>query len=131
MISILVVCLFGENKCIYSCQQDKDERKNDIDRILSGQILKQCPFAQNSRSMSGKSLESNLNSTNLQSKQGTTTDYGAGLLNSGLWLTTVMFLSIATCFAFISAVFSLTNVTFHSVEPLLRYLINEINSNFD
>lgn len=42
------------------------------------------------------------------------------VIDPGLWLTTIIFLSVTAAFSLFSAVMALVNIAFNPVEPVLR-----------
>ncbi len=47
-------------------------------------------------------------------------DVADEVIDPGLWLTTVIFLSVTAAFSLFSAVMALVNIAFNPIEPVLR-----------
>lgn len=104
---LTVICLYEHSVCAYSCQKEEALRETELHALMDGTKPPECPLA------TGRSLriaardDSNERETPEQE-----------FINAGLWLSTVIFLGIATAFAGASASFSIINVLFNPVEPV-------------
>lgn len=108
---LTVICLYEHNVCVYSCQKEEAMREKEVLALLNGEEPAECPIS-NSRSLgkiTGKALKSSISDRAAASKD--------EFINAGLWLSTVIFLGIATAFAGASASFAIINVLFNPVEP--------------
>jgi len=130
-----VVCLFEENKCIFSCQATVEERENEIRNLLNDEVLSDCPRVQTKHITFNEEREylndelykqnttlasNHLAVSPINNGVKITSFVGQKMLNAGLWVATLIFLSIAILFSFISGVFSLVNIILNPVEPMLR-----------
>lgn len=104
---LTVICLYEHNVCAYSCQKDEALREAELHAMMAGEKPVECPLA------SGRLLQTE--TTSGTSGRATSQDE---FINAGLWLTTVIFLGLATAFAGASASFSIINVLFNPVEPV-------------
>lgn len=100
---ISVICDYGANKCMFSCHQDKDEMKDDLNNILNGKETKFCNdvFKIPSSYMSNRTADLE----HLKSESSSEI-----LLNAALFLAVDITLSLSILFAVLSAVSSLLNV---------------------
>lgn len=103
---LTLICLYEHNVCAYSCQKEEALRETELHALMAGQTPPECPLA------TGRSLAV----TNPATSKGAVPL--EEFINAGLWLTTVIFLGVATAFAGASASFSIINVLFNPVEPV-------------
>ncbi|XP_058840204.1 uncharacterized protein LOC131695725 [Topomyia yanbarensis] len=106
---LTVICLYEQNACVYSCQKEEQKRESELLDMMYGRTPPECPPVI-SRATPTTST-SNVSGT---SKAASKDDF----INAGLWLTTVIFLGIATAFAGAAVSFSIINVLFNPVEPI-------------
>lgn len=107
---LTAICLYEHNVCAYSCQKEETLREAEIHSIMNGEKPPACPLPR-----SASFIAEGGSSRASDSSEELSTD---GFINAGLWLTTVIFLGIATAFAGLSASFSIINVLFNPVEPI-------------
>lgn len=131
---LTLTCLYDENACIYSCQTAKDLRENEITRILAGDQLYNCPnIPRNLEQRTTRNYTPRNFSRSAQTLQ-RQNDFNAAdeVIDPGLWLTTIIFLSVAVLFSLFSAVMALVNIAFNPIEPVLSvfglYIWNGIAS---
>lgn len=108
---LVVICLYEHNICAYSCQTDEDMREREVHEIMNGRKPPACPV------IYSKAFKSEVATS--QPDNYRQSEFTDAFINAGLWLTTVIFLGIATAFAGLSASFSIINVLFNPVEPIL------------
>lgn len=110
---------------MYSCQDTAELREDELRRCLNDQPLLPCPT---SRSMSASNsgaveIPPHVTVTYFNRTEGNAIDNE--FMDPGLWLTTLISISVTIVFAFISAVFAIINIVFNPIEPILRYFIEE------
>lgn len=103
---LTLICLYEHNVCAYSCQKEESQRETELLAMLAGEKPEECPLA------TGRIIQPTVPT---KSDRETPREE---FINAGLWLTTVIFLGIATAFAGASASFSIINVLFNPVEPV-------------
>lgn len=133
---LTITCLYERNACIYSCQTSQDLREDELRRLLAGTGLYACPNAPRSLE---RQIQTTPNYTPANYSALTSLHRQSGMFNAanevidpGLWLTTLIFLSVAALFSLLSAVMALVNTVFNPVEPILSvfglYIWNGIAS---
>lgn len=106
---LTVICLYEHNVCMYSCQKEEAKRESEALALLDGKKPEECPISSAKIHQSTNQVKA-ITSGRAASKE--------DFINAGLWLTTVIFLGIATAFAGASASFAIINVLFNPVEPV-------------
>lgn len=96
-----VICDYGANKCMFSCQQTNEKRDEDLRDILNNKSPKDCAGTSAKSSNFRLSKRDNNSFTNV-------------FINGGLILSVYIMMSFSLVFAIISAIFSLTNIWFSS-----------------
>lgn len=101
--------MYEHNVCVYSCQKEEVKREAEVLALLAGEKPEECPIS------NAKTLRSRTGfETSIYERAATSKDE---FINAGLWLSTVIFLGIATALAGASASFAIINVLFNPVEP--------------
>uniref|UniRef100_A0A182NN54 Claudin n=1 Tax=Anopheles dirus TaxID=7168 RepID=A0A182NN54_9DIPT len=112
---LTLTCLYREYVCAFSCQQDEEGRSDEILKLLKGLPPTDCPVRASkmlaSTDVSGIATSSLSRQTKVASDR-------SNFINTGLWVSAVVFIGIAISFAAISASFSIINVLFNPVEPI-------------
>lgn len=120
-----VVCLFDEQACMYSCQQTAAAREDELRRVLQRTTLLDCP-TYTARQTKAISYAKFLNGTEnaaaipLNIAQRADTPTADQVLDAGVYVSTLVFLSAALAFSVISALMALLNILFNPVAPILR-----------
>ncbi|XP_053681845.1 uncharacterized protein LOC128732588 [Sabethes cyaneus] len=108
---LTVICLYEHNVCVYSCQKEEAKRETELLDMMNGRTPTECPLANTKTISATKSADIVMaNSSKVALKD--------EFINAGLWVTTVIFLALATAFSGGSASFSIINVLFNPVEPI-------------
>lgn len=107
LFNFLVVCKFDSNKCYYSCQQSSSKRNEEFDAFLKGETFEQCPQVTAKQTVQNYDVQV----YEEESPIGT-------FLSAGLWLTTVIFMSLSCVLALISGFFSMINIIFNPYRML-------------
>lgn len=102
------MCKFDSNKCYYSCHQSETKRNEEFDALLNKRTYsEQC---------SPITPKKTARVFDVQVYEGEET---IGMfLSAGLWLTTVIFMSLSCILALISAFFSMINIIFNPYRML-------------
>lgn len=103
--SFLVVCKVENNKCYYSCQQSSTDRDKEFEALLNGDSFKQC--SPSPKQTAGFDVQ-------VEREERTIGQF----LSAGLWLTTVIFMSLSCVLALISGLFSMINIIFNPYRML-------------
>ncbi|XP_049548515.1 uncharacterized protein LOC125959690 [Anopheles darlingi] len=112
---LTLTCLYSEYVCAYSCQDSEESRTEEVLLLLQGLRPADCPL-RSSRKVSA----ANINQLISSGPSGKANGHDrAEFINTGLWVSTVVFTGIAAGFAGISVSFSIINVLFNPVEPIL------------
>uniref|UniRef100_A0A182PST1 Uncharacterized protein n=1 Tax=Anopheles epiroticus TaxID=199890 RepID=A0A182PST1_9DIPT len=112
---LTITCLYHEYVCAFSCQQDEEGRTDEVLKLLKGLRPADCPI----RSPKVLSLIDAPSTNTLPlNRQSSVTFDRSNFINTGLWVSTVVFIGIATSFSAVSASFSIINVLFNPVEPV-------------
>ncbi|XP_061397657.1 uncharacterized protein LOC133333362 [Musca vetustissima] len=118
--SLTVVCDFGKNLCMYSCQQDPYRRQMELKRVINGEDLDPC---EQSKQYSLKDVvkstdqhRQHLNHT-LISKRTLT---NAPCVPSSIHLCSILFLGLALVFSLMAVICSCINLKFHPVERIFN-----------
>jgi len=129
---LTMTCLYEENACFYSCQATPALREDELRRILAGASLLSCPIASRSGEIK---ISSNFTQTNysvptfLRQYSGNVYD---DVIDPGLWLTTIIFLSVTAAFSIFSALMALLNIVYNPIQPIFSvfglYIWNGIAS---
>lgn len=109
---LTVICLYEHNVCVYSCQKEEAKRESEVLALLAGEKPAECPIS-STKTQSNRVIDEEVKQ--FSSAKAVSRD---SFINAGLWLTTVLFLAVATAFAGASASFSIINVLFNPVEPI-------------
>jgi len=129
---LTITCLYEENACIYSCQGTHESRVDELRRILEGKTLLTCPIAPRSAKIkiSSNYTQTQLIAPNLLRQY--SGNIAEDVIDPGLWLTTIIFLSVTAAFSLFSAIMALVNTLFNPIEPILSvfglYIWNGIAS---
>lgn len=120
---LTISCNYGKNKCLYSCQRTSESRAEEFERLLNDVALAPCPESMRRSVTSRFNEQVNATTTNTSSAMNmnqsrASARYEEEFLSAGLWLTTVIFLSLTIAFAFVSVVFSMVNIWWHPVSFL-------------
>ncbi|XP_037025690.1 uncharacterized protein LOC119067050 [Bradysia coprophila] len=119
---LTITCLYEENACIYSCQTSKDLREDELRRLLAGTGLYSCPTVPRNfeiKTETASYYTPTNDSLSLTLQRQNELNVADEVIDPGLWLTTIIFLSVAAMFSLISAVMALVNIVFNPVEPVL------------
>lgn len=108
---LTVICLYEHNACVYSCQKEESKRESELLDMMNGQTPAECPLVTTKISSLTRSTGV---AKSISSKVASKDEF----INAGLWVTTVIFLGIATAFSGASVSFSIINVLFNPVEPI-------------
>lgn len=109
---LTLTCLYQEYVCAFSCQKDEERRTDEVLKLLKGLPPAGCP---------DRSSNSPNPSTSSLSRQTSSSDYDrTNFINTGLWVSTVVFIGLAIGFATASASFSIINVLFNPIEPIFN-----------
>lgn len=100
-----VTCNYGSNKCFYSCQQTDEARNDEFRHLINNETLANCPTTSEKMRLFNEQVNAK---TNVNQAKAETT-HAAEFLSAGLWLTTLVFLSLTITFAVISGLFSIFN----------------------
>lgn len=111
---------------MYSCQQSQAAREDELRRILQRSTLLDCPTytARHTKTISySKYLNGTENAVAIpvniaQRADAPTSDQ---VLDAGVYVSTLVFLSAALAFSVISALMALVNILLNPVAPILRY----------
>lgn len=135
---LTITCLYEENACIYSCQTSQDLREDELRRVLAGTGLYSCPTVPRNFGSETRTTKNyytpNYHSYSLSSASNRQHVFNVAdeVIDPGLWLTTIIFLSVSALFSLFSAVMALVNVVFNPIEPVLSvfglYIWNGIAS---
>jgi clarin len=100
-----VTCSYSDNKCFYSCQQTDEARADEYLRLMNDESLASCPLS------TGKMQQFN-EQVNVKTNEirGKSTVFEKEFLSAGLWMSTVVFLSITLAFTAVSGGFSVFNI---------------------
>ncbi|XP_053669711.1 uncharacterized protein LOC128720090 [Anopheles nili] len=109
---LALTCLYHEYVCAYSCQADEESRSDEILRLLKGLRPLDCPARTSKTKLY---IDEMMLSYTRQSEE---VFERSNFINTGLWVSTVVFLGIAISFAALSVSFSIINVLFNPVEPI-------------
>ncbi|XP_055526891.1 uncharacterized protein LOC129719520 isoform X1 [Wyeomyia smithii] len=109
---LAVICLYEHNACVYSCQKEEAKRESELLDMMNGRTPAECPLVNTKLLSTSKSADA---VTAVSSKAASKDDF----INAGMWVTTVVFLGIATAFSGASVSLSIINVLFNPVEPIL------------
>ena len=106
-------CDMSANICVMSCQTDEKLKTEELDILQNNGAYKGCPFSkQDVGSCNGKCTE---------------------FINAGIWVSCVLFLSLALLGAVLAAVFAVVNTAMSPVEPVLSipglYIWNGVGGN--
>ncbi|XP_052867317.1 uncharacterized protein LOC128273405 isoform X2 [Anopheles cruzii] len=111
---LTISCLYREYVCAYSCQATEEERSEEVLLLLKGlPRLADCPL----RTSRQLSVDNPSQPTN-QQRQNSGPYNRSSFINTGFWISTVVFVGIAIGFAGTAASFSIINVLFNPVEPI-------------
>ncbi|XP_053659646.1 uncharacterized protein LOC128708691 [Anopheles marshallii] len=115
--NLTLTCLYQEYVCAFSCQKDEESRSDEVLKLLKGLRPDDCPLPSSKMlkiiSQPGPNIFS-------QHRQTSAAFDRSNFINTGLWVSTVVFIGIATSFAAVSASFSIINVLFNPVEPVFN-----------
>lgn len=112
---LTLTCLYQEYVCAFSCQQDEESRTDEVLTLLKGLRPADCPVS------SSKMLKMVEQPTILSMDRQISNQFDrTNFINTGLWVSTVVFIGIATSFAAVSASFSIINVLFNPIEPVFN-----------
>ncbi|KAJ6640177.1 hypothetical protein Bhyg_12926 [Pseudolycoriella hygida] len=134
---LTITCLFEENACIYSCQTEADRREDELRRLLAGNTLVSCPTIPRSferRAYPNFTTNGDFSKAFLAKEMHPRQNANIAdeVIDPGLWLTTIIFLSTTAGFSLLSAVMALVNVAFNPIEPIFSvfglYIWNGIAS---
>jgi len=129
---LTMTCLYEENACFYSCQATAALREDELRRILAGATLLSCPITSRSGEIK---ISSNYTQTYYsvpmilrQNSENIADD----VIDPGLWLTTIIFLSVTAAFSIFSALMALVNIVYNPIQPIFSvfglYIWNGIAS---
>lgn len=111
---------------MYSCQPTSDQRVQELQNFIKGELYQACPTAATKNLHSTEPTKLPAIDAKAISKD--------QFLNLGLYFTTVMFLSLTLLFSFLSAFFSILNAVFNPILPLFStfglYIWNGAASSF-
>lgn len=132
-LKLSITCLYEENACIYSCQSTTDLREDELRRLLAGATLLYCPTIQRNLKLNTfKNYEPASHNFTKTIQRQSSANIADDVIDPGLWLTTVIFLSVTAAFSLFSAVMALVNIAFNPIEPVLSvfglYIWNGIAS---
>jgi len=129
---LTITCLYEEKACIYSCQSTTDLRKDELRRILAGTGLLACPNAPRNFERSASQIFTQTNYSVQTTQRQYSENFADDVIDPGLWLTTIIFLSVTAAFSLFSALMALVNIAFNPIEPVLSvfglYIWNGIAS---
>ncbi|XP_058062688.1 uncharacterized protein LOC131212725 [Anopheles bellator] len=111
---LTISCLYGEYVCAYSCQDTEDSRTEEVLLLLQGLRPVDCPL-RTSRQLTVEKPSQPIIS---QQRQNSSPHNRSDFINTGFWISTVVFVGIAIGFAGTAASFSIINVLFNPVEPI-------------
>lgn len=111
---LTMTCLYREYVCALSCQDTEESRTEEVLLLLKGLRPSDCPI----RTSKSATASMSDKKTQLMNRQDLSVNDRSNFINSGLWVSTVVFLGIAIAFASASAAFSIINVLFNPVEPI-------------
>uniref|UniRef100_A0A182VPX1 Claudin n=1 Tax=Anopheles minimus TaxID=112268 RepID=A0A182VPX1_9DIPT len=112
---LTLTCLYQEYVCAFSCQHDEESRADEVLKLLRGLRPADCPVR------SSKMLEVVQDPAIHGMDRQISIDFDrSSFINTGLWVSTVVFIGIATSFAAVSASFSIINVLFNPIEPVFN-----------
>lgn len=112
------------NACIYSCQQTPENRENELNLIVNGLSPLDCPIIRSGASILNTDREYSVfiqNSSEILKILREDQPVNEQYIDPGLWLSTLIFLSVAALFALCSALFGISNILFNPVEPIFGY----------
>lgn len=115
LLSVTVTCLYHEYVCAYSCQEDEESRTEEVLQLLKGLPPADCPSSSSRMLPLVRRIEPPIFP---QNRQASANIDRSNFINTGLWVSTVVFIGIAISFAAISASFSIINVLFNPIEPV-------------
>ncbi|KAG5677465.1 hypothetical protein PVAND_007223 [Polypedilum vanderplanki] len=120
LVDLTLVCNFDINKCFYSCQQTSEKRREELDKILKGEILEMCPTSKSRQATNFNEQVKNVlaKATKINYNVDVSAAIEDEFLSAGLWLTTLVFLSMSSIIALISAFFSMLNILCNPVNLL-------------
>lgn len=110
---------------MYSCQQTPAAREDELRRILQSSTLLDCP-TYSPRQAKPISYEKYLHSTEnvsaipLNIAQRADAPTSDQVLDAGVYVSTLVFLSAALAFSVLSALMALVNILLNPVAPILR-----------
>uniref|UniRef100_A0AAG5CNY6 Uncharacterized protein n=1 Tax=Anopheles atroparvus TaxID=41427 RepID=A0AAG5CNY6_ANOAO len=111
---LTMTCLYREYVCALSCQETEETRTEEVLQLLKGLRPADCPV-RTSKAYTADLFDRHIP---LISRQDRPVNDRSNFINTGLWVSTVVFLGIAIAFASASAAFSIMNVLFNPVEPI-------------
>ncbi|XP_050100271.1 uncharacterized protein LOC126580955 [Anopheles aquasalis] len=111
---LTLTCLYSEYVCAYSCQDSEESRTEEVLLLLQGLRPADCPL----RSSRKRSLANHLIAPGPGASPKATSGDRTEFINTGLWVSTVVFTGIAAGFAGFSVSFSIINVLWNPVEPI-------------
>lgn len=115
---LTLTCLYQEYVCAFSCQQDEETRTDEVLKLLKGLRPADCPVRISKVLSIANPPHPNKSSL---SRQTSVSDFDrTNFINTGLWVSTVVFIGISIAFAAASASFSIINVLFNPVEPIFN-----------
>ncbi|XP_050070719.1 uncharacterized protein LOC126558709 [Anopheles maculipalpis] len=115
---LTLTCLYQEYVCAFSCQKNEENRTDEVLKLLKGLHPAECPDRSSKLLSIGSSPIPN---TSFLSRQTSVSVFDrTNFINTGLWVSTVVFIGLAIGFATASASFSIINVLFNPVEPIFN-----------
>ncbi|XP_049280727.1 uncharacterized protein LOC125762560 [Anopheles funestus] len=114
---LTLTCLYQEYVCAFSCQQDEESRTDEIFNLLKGLRPADCPVRSSKMLRMVHQADSQ---TVFQDRQTSVNFDRSNFINTGLWVSTVVFIGIAISFAAVSTSFSIINVLFNPIEPVFN-----------
>ncbi|EAU77089.1 AGAP002756-PA [Anopheles gambiae str. PEST] len=113
--TLTLTCLYHEYVCAYSCQEDEESRTEEVLQLLKGLPPADCPSSSSRMLPLVHRIDPPIFP---QNRQASANIDRSNFINTGLWVSTVVFIGIAISFAAISASFSIINVLFNPIEPV-------------